>query len=289
MIPFELAQPRSLAEAIKLLDPDDSTVRPMGGGTALMLMMKAGVFRPRKLVSLRNIESKYTAIAADGDGLRIGAMTTLSALEHSAEVRKHAPVLIRTLLTLSNVRVRNVATVGGALAHGDPHMDLPPVLIALGATLTITGAKGERSLPVEELFLGYYETVLEKNELISELHIPAQGKSCAAYMKVTTGSAEDWPALGVAVSLTRDGAAIRSARVVVSAATEKAMRLGAAEQVLAGAEIGERTFGRAGEAAAAEVECISDVRGSAPYKRELVRVFVARALHQALDGTGATH
>ena len=120
MIPFELAQPNSLAAAVKLLDPDDLTVRPMGGGTALMLMMKAGVFRPRRLVSLRNIESKYTAIAADGHGLRIGAMTTLSALEHSAEVRKHAPVLIRTLLTLSNVRVRNVATVGGALAHGDP-------------------------------------------------------------------------------------------------------------------------------------------------------------------------
>jgi len=198
MIPFELAQPKSLAEAIKLLDPDDSTVRPMGGGTALMLLMKAGVFRPRRLVSLRNVESKYTAIAADRDGLRIGAMTTLSALEHSAEVRKHAPVLTRTLLTLSNVRVRNVATVGGALAHGDPHMDMPPVLIALGATLTTVGPKGERTLPVEELFLGYYETVLEKNELISELRVPAQGSKRAAYMKVTAGSADDWPAVGIA-------------------------------------------------------------------------------------------
>src|SRR3989442_870724 len=132
-------------------------------------------------------------------------MTTLSALEHSADVKKHAPVITRTLRTLSNVRVRNVATVGGALAHGDPHMDLPPVLIALGASITITGPKGERKLALEDLFTGYYETVLDKNELISELQVPAQGAKRAAYMKVTTGSADDWPALGVAAVLETDG------------------------------------------------------------------------------------
>jgi len=160
MIPFELAEPKSLAAAVKLLDPDDATVRPIAGGTALMLMMKAGVFRPARLVSLRKIEQKYSGITASADGIRIGAMTTLSALEHSAEVRKHAPVITRTLLTLSNVRVRNVATLGGALAHGDPHMALPPVLMALGAMLTVTGPKGARKLAVEDLFSGYYETTL---------------------------------------------------------------------------------------------------------------------------------
>ena len=289
MIPFELAQPKSLAEAIKLLDPEDSAVRPMGGGTALMLMMKAGVFRPKRLVSLRNIESKYTAVAAGRDGLRIGAMTTLSALEHSAEVRKHAPVLIRTLLTLSNVRVRNVATVGGALAHGDPHMDLPPVLIALGATLTITGAKGERSLPVEELFLGYYETVLEKNELISELRVPAQGSKRAAYMKVTAGSADDWPAVGIAAVIEGDGGTIRSARIVASAATEKAMRLKSAEAVLNGGRVEDTLLRQAGDAAADEVECLSDIRGSAPYKRELIRVYVRRAVRAAMNGGDGIH
>ena len=229
MIPFDLAEPKSLAEAVKLLDPDDATVRPIAGGTALMLMMKAGVFRPEKLVSLRKIESKYSSIAAAGDGLRIGAMTTLAALERSAEVKKHAPVVTRTLLTLSNIRVRNVATVGGALAHGDPHMDLPPVLMALGATLTVIGPKGERKLAVEDLFSGYYETVLEKNELIAEVHVPSQGARKAAYMKVTTGSADDWPALGVAAVIEGDGGAIKSARVVASAATAKATRLKSAE------------------------------------------------------------
>ena len=114
MIPFELAEPTSLAGAIKLLDPEDATIRPIAGGTALMLMMKAGVFRPAKLVSLRKIENKYASITAAANGLNIGAMVTLSVLERSADVRKHAPIITRTLLTLSNVRVRNVATVGGA-------------------------------------------------------------------------------------------------------------------------------------------------------------------------------
>jgi len=287
MIPFELAEPKSLAAAVKLLDPDDATVRPIAGGTALMLMMKAGVFRPARLVSLRKIEPKYSGITASADGLRIGAMTTLSALERSAEVRKHAPVITQTLLTLSNVRVRNVATVGGALAHGDPHMDLPPVLMALGATLTVTGTKGERKLSVEDFFSGYYETTLEKNELISEVHVPAQGAKRAAYMKVTTGSADDWPALGVAVVIETDGKAIKSVRVVASAATAMATRLKSAEAVLNGKSVDDKLLRSAGDAAAEEAEYIADVRGSVPYKRELMRVYVRRAVRAALDGSGA--
>ena len=284
MTPFELAEPKTLADAVKLLDPDDATVRPIAGGTALMLMMKAGVFRPAKLISLRNIEAKYSGIAATGDGLRVGAMTTLTALEHSAEVKKLAPLIARTLLTLSNVRVRNVATVGGALAHGDPHMDLPPVMMALGARLTVLSPTGERSVALEDFFTGYYETVLGKNELIAEAHIPAQGARRAAYMKVTTGSADDWPALGVAVAIEADGKAIKSARVVVSAATSMAMRLKSAEAALAGKTADDKTLAQAGDAAAEEADFIADVRGSVPYKRELLRVYVRRAVRQALKG-----
>src|SRR5262249_35540632 len=204
MRPFELAEPTSLSEAIQLLDRDDETIRPIAGGTALMLMMKAGVYRPAKLVSLRKIERKYATIAAAADGLTIGAMTTLTDLERSADVQKHAPLITRTLLTLSNVRVRNVATVGGAIAHGDPHMDLPPVLMALGASITIASPHGERRLLVEDLYSGYYETVLSKNDLIAFVQIPAQAGKHAAYIKVTTGSVDDWPALGVAVVIEGD-------------------------------------------------------------------------------------
>src|SRR5476649_592715 len=126
-----------------------------------MLMMKAGVFRPTRLVSLRKIGDSFSRIAVSASGeLTIGAMTPLSAIEHSADVLRAAPVIVRTMGRLSNVRVRNVATVGGALAHADPHMDLPPVLMALGASVTIVGSSGERRLPVEDLLTGYYETAL---------------------------------------------------------------------------------------------------------------------------------
>ncbi len=294
MTPFELLEPTSLHEAIALLDPDDSSVRPIAGGTALMLMMKAGVFRPTRLVSLRKLGERFSRIVVGPDGhLTIGAMTPLALVERSPEVARAAPVIPRAMRRLSNIRVRNVATIGGNLAHGDPHMDLPPVLIALGAELSVTGPKGERNIAVEDLFVGYFETVLAKNELIAALRIPAQGKTRAAYMKVTTGSAEDWPALGVAVAIEAEGAAVKSARVVVSAATEKAVRLAGAEKALAGATIDVKTLARAGDAAAAEAECISDVRGSAAYKRELLRVCVGRAVRQALDNParndGATH
>ena len=287
MIPFELAEPTSLGAAIKLLDPDDATVRPIAGGTALMLMMKAGVFRPERLVSLRKIESKYAAIAASGGGLRIGAMATLASVERSADVKKIAPLITSIMATLSNVRVRNVATVGGALAHGDPHMDLPPTLMALGAMLTVIGPKGERKLAVEDLFTGYYETVLDKNELIAEVEVPAQGAKRGAYMKVTTGSADDWPALGVAAVIESDGKAIKSVRLVASAATVKATRLKAAEAVLAGKTADDKLLAQAEDAAVEESEFIADVRGSVPYKRELMKVYVRRAVRAAMNGSGA--
>ena len=188
MTPFEIAEPKSLREATALLDADDPTVRPIGGGTALMLMMKAGVFQPTRLVSLRSIEPRYSELKVDADGtVRIGALTTLSALEHSREIQTRIPVIANTMKTLSNVRVRNVATLGGCLAHGDPHMDLPPVLIALGASLRVIGPDGERVIPMAELLTGYYETQLAKNELIAEVVIPPQDGKSSVYLATMSG------------------------------------------------------------------------------------------------------
>jgi carbon-monoxide dehydrogenase medium subunit len=285
MTPFELSEPASLREAVALIDPDDPEVRPIAGGTALMLMMKAGIFRPRRLVSLRKLGDGFTRIVAAPSGeLTIGALAPLSALEHSPDVARHAPVIVCAMKRLANVRVRNVATVGGALAHGDPHMDLPPVLIALNASVAIAGSDGERSLAVEGLLTGYYETALAKNELITALRIPPQGASRAVYCKVTAGSADDWPALGVAVALTAEGSTVKSARIVVSAATVKPMRLTSAEQALIGAAASDKTLQNVAEVAAAEADIIADLRGSASYKRELLRVYAARAVRAALDG-----
>jgi aerobic carbon-monoxide dehydrogenase medium subunit len=283
MMPFELAEPRSLGEAIRLLDRDDPAIRPIAGGTALMLMMRTGLFRPVRLVSLRAIEDRYAGIAASPDGtLRIGAMATLRAIERSAELRRHAPVIVRALKTLANVRVRNVATIGGHLAHADPHLDLPPVLAALDARLVIAGPDGERMLPVASLFVGYLETVLAHNELIVEIMVPPQAGWRAVYVKCTARSADDWPSLGIALALKTDGRAVAEARLVIGAAVERPTALPAAAALLRGAAPSDDLLRRVGEAAAAEALIVGDQHGSAAYKRQLLRVHVARAVRAAL-------
>ena len=282
MTPFELIEPRTLREAAALLGTDDAAVRAIAGGTALMLMMKSGVFQPTRLVSLRGVESGYAQIAVEPDGsLRVGALTTLSALARSPAVRSAAPVITRTLKTLSNVRVRNVATLGGHLAHADPHMDLPPVLMALDATVTAVTPTASRTIAVADLYVAYYETALARNELIAEVVVPSQLGRRAAYMKVTTRSADDWPTLGIAVSLSVDGGVVTDARIVASAATETPTRLQSAESVLRGMAVTDNLLKRCGEAAAAEVQLVADARGSAAYKSELLRVYTTRAVRAA--------
>ena len=285
MIPFAWSEPETLKEAVALLDPEDPTIRPIAGGTALMLMMKAGVFMPSRLVSLAKIERRYSEIRIDSDGaLRIGAMVSLSELEQSSEAIARFPVMKRALRTLSNVRVRNVARIGGALAHGDPHMDLPPLFAALGARVSVMGQRGTREIAVEDLYAGYYETTLEKNELIAEAIVPALNGAKAAYIKVTSRSADDWPALNIGVRLETQGPGrIREARVVISAATEKVTRLKNTEKLLTGGAVDEALLKRAGDAAAGEVSFLSDAHGSAAYKKELLRVYLARAIREALS------
>jgi carbon-monoxide dehydrogenase medium subunit len=273
MAPFELAEPRSLPEAFPLLQDDGA--RPMSGGTALMLMMKAGVLRPTRLVSLRRLS--LAGIRQENGGLRVGAMTTMRELEKSAAVRDGWPVITRTLRTLANVRVRNVATVGGALSHGDPHMDLPPLLSALGAKVTISSAKGERQALVEGLYAGYLETTLKPGELITEVQIPALVGRRAAYLKCTTRSADDWPALGMAVVL---DAQKREASIVVSAATDRPTRLSQVEAILKGKDIDEKLLAQAAEAARA-IDIEGDLHGSAAYKKHLIGVYLKRAVNEA--------
>ena len=285
MIPFDWVEPKSLKEAVSLLDPDDSTVRPIAGGTALMLMMKPGFFVPSRLVSLADIEPTYSAVRAESKGhLRVGAMVSLAALERSPEAIGRFPVMKEALRTLSNIRVRNVARVGGALAHGDPHMDLPPLLATLGARVSIVGPNGMRDIAVEDLYLGYYQTVLRNDELIAEAIVPPLNGARAAYKKITSRSADDWPALNMGVRLElADANTIKAARVIIGAAAERVTRLAQTEKVLAGASLGEAVFKRAGECAAAEARFVSDAHGSAAYKQELLRVSLPRTIKEALS------
>lgn len=281
---FELLEPATLDEAAALLDPDDPGVRPIGGNTALMLMMKARLFQPTRLVSLRRLNGQLRRVSADDGGLHIGSLVTLAEMERSPQVAAAAPVIAQTLPTLSNVRIRNVATIGGHLAHGDPHMDLPPVLLTLGARVRAVSTRGERWIDIADLAVGYYETAIAKDEIIAGVLVPPQPAGVSTwYSKYSALSADDWPTVGVAVWVRRDGGRIAEARVAVSAATERPVRLAGAEAALTGAEPGADAFAAAGDAAAAEVEPLADIRGTAAYKREMVRVHVRRALAAALN------
>jgi carbon-monoxide dehydrogenase medium subunit len=282
MSSFEIVEPRTVEEAFGFLAGDDPAIRPIAGGTALMLMMKAQVFRPVRLVSLRALDGRFAGIAPSERGtlVRIGAMTTFTTLERSANIRRCFPVIAETMRTLANVRVRNVATVGGNLAHADPHLDLPPVWIALGADAVILSPAGERAVPVEDIFAGYYETNLGHDDLIAELRVPIRPAWRTTYVKVTPRSAHDWPALGLAVSASLQGQRVTDVRVVLSAATDRPTRLAAAEAALRGAELDDATLRRAGEAAADEVVIESDDRGSSDYKKHLLRVYLGRAMRR---------
>lgn len=281
MYGFSLSEPHSLDEAFCLLNSGDPSVRPMGGGTALMLMMKAQIFRPTRLVSLRHVGGSFKGIALDKENsaLRVGALNTFSELEYSPLVKQHFPVIVETMKTLANVRVRHVASVGGNLAHADPHLDLPPVWMALDASVEIVRKDSKRIAKVADIFVGYYETTLEDGELISEVRVPLRPTWRSTYVKVTTRALHDWPALGLAISIDCSGRRINDLRIVLSAALDKPTRLIAAEDILRGSEVDDASLRRAGEAAVAEVEIHSDGRGTAAYKNHLLQVHLTRAFH----------
>jgi len=282
---FDLAEPATLDEAIALLDSQDRSVRAIAGGTALMLMMKTRLFQPTRLVSLRRLDGDLRGIRVnEGGGLRIGAMTSLAELEYSPLLAATYPVMSQALRTLSNIRIRNVATLGGHLAHGDPHMDLPPILLTLGGRISAVSSRGRRWIHVLDFFVGYYQTSLAKDELITAVDVPGQSPGVYCwYEKFTARSADDWPTVGVAVWYSVDSNVITEARIAVSAATERPMRIAVAEALLINAPPTRQVFSKAADAAADEVQPIADLHGSASYKREMVRVHVRRALEHALN------
>lgn len=282
MIPFEFLLPYSLEEALSLLDAEDPGIRPIGGGTAVMLMMKAGVLRPTRLVSLQKIGDRHAAIQVNRDGeLVLGALACLADIERHLSVRKSWSLLAEALRGVANARVRAVATIGGNLSHADPHMDMPPVLAALGARVVITGPKGSRMVDAEDLCTGYYETVVQRDELITEVFVPPQAGP-GAYLKMTTRAAHDWPALGLAVVLKVTGEQVERASVFIGAATDRPMRLRQAQLVLEQRGLGEAALRAAAEAAMVEAPLMGDAHGSAAYKSQLLKVALPRAIQGAL-------
>lgn len=278
---FKLLQPHSLNEALGMIDGHRSDVRPFSGGTAIMLMMKSGIYSPKTLLSLRNIPDIANIRFDEHDGLCIGASVTLDQLEKSDEVMQHAPVVSHAMKHLANQRVRNVARVGGALAHGDPHMDLPPILVALESKVIASNSGVSREIPLIDFYKGYYETALDPGELIIQIKVPSTHGCHTAYIKSTTRTRDDWPAVGVAVHFSGTSSHVIKSSVILGAISDRPIKLAFLANQIAGLSVSDILELVSMENISKEIEPISDALGSADYKLHLAEVYTRRAIKKA--------
>lgn len=278
-----LERPTDLDAAVALLAADEDA-RPVGGGVSLTLLLRNGFAAPGLLVDLGRLRGELRGIRRDDDGaLRIGALTTLREIETSALVAEHSPVLAAACTWLASTRIRNTATIGGHLGHADPHQDLPPVLLALGAQVEVAGPAGARTLPLDDLLVGYYETSLEQGELITAVRVPAAtAPARGKYVKTTARTVEDWPAVGVAVRASVVDGRVAEASVAVGSVTVRAHLRPAARDLLVGQAPTEELVAAAARAAADGLDYTGDSFGSAAYKQTVVRVTTRRALQEVL-------
>ena len=284
MIPFEYRTPKNLKEVHATLKEFGGDAKLLAGGTALVIMMKQRLVRPSCLVALRNVRG-LNGIAVKDGGLSIGGLATHREVESSSLLRRRLPMLAETFHHVATIRIRNMATVGGGLAHADPNMDPPPSLIALGATVKATSANGSRVIPLDEFFKDYYETVLNPDEVITEVFVPkVAANSGAAYIKFLPRTADDYATVSAAAVLTLDKSnkTIADVRIALGSVGVTPIRATAAEAVLRGQPLKAEAFAEAGEKAKSAVDPVSDFRGSAAYKKDMAAVFVRRALEKAL-------
>jgi aerobic carbon-monoxide dehydrogenase medium subunit len=285
MIPaaFEYHAPSTIDEATALLTKLGDDAKVLSGGQSLIPLMKLRLASPAHLVDINAIPGLSGIREADGF-LRIGALTRESELEESEIVRNRYPLLHDTSKVIADPVVRNLATVGGNLAHGDPANDHPATMLALGAEVVAVGPKGERRVPVASFFTGPFETTLKPDEILVEIRIPVPpARSGGAYLKLER-KVGDFATAAVAaqVTLGTNGTCeyVGIGLTNVGLTPIKATR---AEAALKGKAPDEATITRAAELAAEVAEPSEDLRGSVEYKKDLVRILTARALHKAVE------
>jgi len=266
-----------LEEACALLS-DDGDAKALAGGTALLTLIKHGIFIPKTLVNLKKIGGMSGIDYDRQRGLRIGALTTIYDVESSPLVRQYYPWLAEACHVVANIRIRNMATIGGNLAHGDYQSDPPTALVALDAGVELTRRTGTRQMKLSEFLLGSYETALQPGELLSALVVPPPDNWRGTYVKFTTGSSEERPCAGIAALVRMEQGVCRDLRLVVGAVSPRPVRIHHAEEFARGKEITEAVLQTISAEASRAVDPIDDLRGSVSYKRHLVGVLVRRAL-----------
>jgi carbon-monoxide dehydrogenase medium subunit len=279
---FELLQPRSVAEAIKLLAKHGDEARPIGGGTALIILMKQRALHYPYLVDLQSV-SGLDQISRESDGVRIGALATHRSVELSPLIRQAFPAVAEAFSKIGNVRVRQTASVGGNLAHADYRLDPPPPLLVLGTVVNAVGPNGSRSIPIKDFFRGLYETALEPGELIVDVKIPFMPPdSKAVYLRYSSLSGNDWPCLGVAALAIRQDGRFQELRLALGGVAATPLLIEGLDLVK-GQSVDDSVMDKLLDVVDEQISPSSDLRGSEWYKRKMVRVFVKKAILQLND------
>ncbi len=292
LLPFEFSEPVTVAEAVALVDGDRA--RALAGGVDLVLKMRLRQVVPEIVVSLQKVPGlDYVRVdgragdqaaaggRTEGGALRIGALATLRQVETAPAVRQGWPLLAEAIGSIVSVQTKVMGTVAGNLCVGTPASDVAPALYALGARMRIAGRDGEREIPIEQFFLDAGKTAVGPHEIVTEIVVPAPATgSAGAFLKLSTTS-EDIAKVNAAVMIELAGGVCVRAGVSVGSAAPTPVRALAAEQALIGRPVGAQAIADAADAAAAAVFPISDVRSTAWYRKEMVRVLVRDALEKA--------
>ena len=291
MLDFEYHSPTSLDETFELLDRYGEDARVMAGGTALVIQMKHRFAQPAHVIGLRRVPG-LDSITHEGNGgpgvVRVGPLCTQRRIETDPLIAETLPLVAGTFRRVATPRIRNMGTIGGGLVHGDPNQDPPPSLIALEASVVLSSATGERTVPVEEFFLDYYDTDVQLGEVLTSVLIPpAPPGSGTSYMKFLPRTADDYATVSVAAMVDAGEDNIcRDLRIVLGSVGVTPIRAFDAEDLLRGQELTEANIRACADAVRDAVDPLEDFRGSPEYKTDMAAVFTRRAITQALATVG---
>jgi carbon-monoxide dehydrogenase medium subunit len=287
MIPasFDYHAPQTLEEAVALLQNHRDDVKVLSGGQSLLPLLKLRLGAAGHLIDIGRIPG-LEYIREEGGHLLIGGRTRESALERSQLIRTRYPLLLETTEVIADPLVRNLATVGGNLAHGDPANDHPATMLALRAEVVASGPNGTRTIPIDEFFLGLFSTALEPDEILTEIRVPqpaaAPAASGGSYVKLER-KVGDFATAAAAVQLTLDaGGLVSQAGIALTNAGPTPLRAVDAERYLTGKQPTAEVIAETARLAGAAANPSADRRGAVEYKREMARVLTARALHRAV-------
>lgn len=284
---FEFLEPRTVSDASRMLSEHGDTARLLAGGTALLLLMRQRMVSPSRLVYLDGVPGLNYIEVDDRNGVRIGALTRHSVIESHPGIRTKYPAIAEMARRLANPQIRNMGTIGGNLCYGDPASDPPACFLALNGEIKAIRGMQERVIRLDDFFTDYYENALAPDEILTEVQIPPLPKnSVGVYTRFTTTPVEPRPLVCVGLLLTLDGRdTCKDIRIVLGAATPIPMRLRQVEAFLRGKRLGADALAQAGEIATTEIQPASDFRGSAEYRKEVVKVMVRRTIERALTQT----